>query len=253
MFATSAPPLVAVAHGSRDPRSAAVIGEAVANLRAASPDLDVRAAFLDLSAPRIDHVLTTLAREGHHEVVVAPMLLGRAFHARVDLPGIIAAVRSRHPRLTVHTADVLGPDPRLIAAVRDRVTDIGVAAGDPDVGVALVAVGSSDAAANDVTSRIVGTLRAGAGWHSATACFATAASPSVSDAIASLRERGARDVVVAPWFLAPGLLIDRVHDAAAAGRARVAPTIGAHPALTEVVLDRYRAALERARHTRAAG
>ena len=43
-----APPLVAVAHGSRDPRSAATISALVEVVRARNPELDVRAAFLDL-------------------------------------------------------------------------------------------------------------------------------------------------------------------------------------------------------------
>lgn len=79
-------PLIAVAHGSRDPRSARVIAAAVAALREVRPDLDVRLAFLDLNAPSIDQVLDGVAHDGHTHAVVVPMLLGNAFHARVDLP-----------------------------------------------------------------------------------------------------------------------------------------------------------------------
>ncbi|GAA3191378.1 hypothetical protein GCM10020255_090880 [Rhodococcus baikonurensis] len=90
-------PLIAVAHGSRDPRSARVITAAVAALREARPDLDVRLAFLDLNAPSIDQVLDGVAHDGHTHAVVVPMLLGNAFHARVDLPGLLAAAAVRHP------------------------------------------------------------------------------------------------------------------------------------------------------------
>ena len=122
-------PLIAVAHGSRDPRSARVIAAAVAALREVRPDLDVRLAFLDLNAPSIDQVLDGVAHDGHTHAVVVPMLLGNAFHARVDLPGLLAAAATRHPQLTVFQADVLGRDARLIEAVRERILEAGARAG----------------------------------------------------------------------------------------------------------------------------
>ncbi len=85
-----APPLVAVAHGSRDPRSAATVAALLDVVRAQRPDLDVRAAFLELSAPRLPDVLAALAAEGHRDAVIVPLLLWSAYHARVDLPGIVA-------------------------------------------------------------------------------------------------------------------------------------------------------------------
>ncbi|MDQ4102482.1 MAG: CbiX/SirB N-terminal domain-containing protein, partial [Actinomycetota bacterium] len=97
--------LVAVAHGSRDPRSAAVITELVEVVRVRRPDLDVRLAFLDLSAPRLSDVLAGLAGTGHRRAVVVPLLLGRAHHARVDVPGALARARLRPPALELRTAD----------------------------------------------------------------------------------------------------------------------------------------------------
>ena len=47
----AAPALVALAHGSRDPRSAATIKALVDEVRAMRPDLRVEAAFLELSKP----------------------------------------------------------------------------------------------------------------------------------------------------------------------------------------------------------
>ena len=47
---------------------------------------------------------------------------------------------------------------------------------------------------------------------------------------------------MAPWFLAPGRLTDRVADSIDADTV-MAATIGAHPGLADVVLDRYDTAL----------
>ncbi|AVP69207.1 MULTISPECIES: sirohydrochlorin chelatase [Prescottella] len=237
-------PLIAVAHGSRDPRSARVVTAAVAAIRAQRPDVDVRLCFLDLNTPSVDQVVDAVAAEGHTAAVVVPLLLGSAFHARVDLPGILAAARARHPQLTLVQSDVLGHDRRLVDAVRDRITETGVATDDTRAGVVLAAVGSSDSRANDRTRALAGVLADGNLWATA-ACFATSAEPTVGQAISQLRSRGVERIVIAPWFLAPGRLTDRLGAAAldAAPDVVFAETIGAHRNVAEVALDRYRTAL----------
>lgn len=239
------PPLIAVAHGSRDPRSARVVTAAVAAIRAHRPDLDVRLCFLDLTAPSVEQVVDAVAAEGHSTAVVVPLLLGSAFHARVDLPGILAAARARHPQLTLVQSDVLGHDHRLVDAVRDRIVATGVGIDDSATGVVLAAVGSSDARANERTRRLAPVLTAGTRWADATVCFATSAEPTVAQAVSQLRSRGVERIVIAPWFLAPGRLTDRLGAAAldAAPDVVFAETIGAHRNVAEVALDRYRAAL----------
>ncbi|MFB7878476.1 sirohydrochlorin chelatase [Nocardia sp. NPDC056064] len=238
------PALLAVAHGSRDPRSAATMAAVVADVAAARPELTVRLAFLDLSAPSVEQVADDLAAQGHREVIVVPLLLGNAFHARVDLPALLAEVTRRHPRLRLTQADVLGPDPLLVAALGDRVA----AAGHPGYprehaapalgmrpGVAVAAVGSSDAAANRRTAAVARRLAALTGLRTEI-CFATV-EPSIGLAVERLRARGSARIVVAPWFLAPGLLTDRL--LAAAPGITHAEVIGAHAGLTEVIWARF--------------
>jgi len=221
-----------------------VVTAAVAAIRAQRPDVDVRLCFLDLNAPSVDQVVDAVAAEGHSAAVVVPLLLGSAFHARVDLPGILAAARARHPQLTLVQSDVLGHDHRLVDAVRDRITETGVATDDTRTGVVLAAVGSSDSRANDRTRALAGVLAEGNRW-AMTACFATSAEPTVGQAISLLRSRGVERIVIAPWFLAPGRLTDRLGAAAldAAPEVVFAETIGAHRNVAEVALDRYRSAL----------
>lgn len=236
------PALIAVAHGSRDPRSAATVSAVVAALAAARPDIDVRTAFLDLNAPSVDQVVASLAGQGHTHAVVTPLLLGSAFHARVDLPGLLDTASTRHPQLRLTQADVLGSDSLLIGVLRDRVLAAGEvehAAPDRRIGVAVAAVGSSSAAANARTAEVAARLAARTGWLTEI-CFATT-EPSVGEAISRLDARGADHVVVAPWFLAPGLLTDRLLHAAP--EATHTDVLGPHPALAAVVLDRYHAAL----------
>ena len=76
-------------------------------------------------------------------------------------------------------------------------------------------------------------------WAAVTTAFATRQEPSLAEAANGLRRRGARRVVIAPWFLAPGRLPDRVRRFAEdAGIAMAAP-LGPHRLVAETVLDRF--------------
>lgn len=247
------PALVAVAHGSRDPRSAATVAALIDTVRARRPDLDARLSFLDLTAPRLLDALDAVAADGHRSTVVVPLLLSSAYHARVDIPRAVAAATRRLPRLEIAVAPVLGSRPALLGAIAMR--RLAAVAGplhDPDLGVVLAAVGSSHSPANAAVGRVVSTWARRFGWHGGVAAFATAAAPTVSEAIDGLRASGARRIAVAQWVLAPGLLPDRIIRAARDAGVPVAEPLGTDPALAEVVLDRYDAVSQET-HRRAAG
>lgn len=239
---SAGPALVAVAHGSRDPRSAATVARLMDEVRRQRPGLDVRLGFLDLSAPRLPDVLAAVAAT-HDRAVVVPLLLGHAFHARVDVPGAVAEAARRHPGLGITTSAVLGGDPRLEDAALDRLAAVAGPLDDPGLGVVVAAIGSSHAPANTAVHRVAGRWAARFGWAGARAAFATATTPTVPEAIAALRAAGARRVAVAPWILAPGLLPDRIaRDAAATDpTAVVAAPLADHPAVAAVVADRWAA------------
>jgi hypothetical protein len=71
----AAPALIALAHGSRDKRSAATVKALVDEVRAQRPDLRVEAAFIELSKPDFHTVVDRLVKAGHEEIVVVPLLL----------------------------------------------------------------------------------------------------------------------------------------------------------------------------------
>ncbi|HTF49822.1 MAG TPA: sirohydrochlorin chelatase [Pseudonocardia sp.] len=246
--------LVAVAHGSRDPRSAATISALVDEVRRQRPDLDVRLSFLDLSTPRLSDVLTAVAADGHRDAVVVPLLLGNAFHARVDVPGVVARAARRYPRLRLSVAQVLGGDPRLATAALGRLARAAGPLDDPELGVVLAATGSSRASANNAVHRLASSWASHHPWRGCLAAFATDVNPSVPEAVARLRAAGAARIAVASWFLAPGLLPTRVHTAAltTAPDATIAAPLGPDPSVAAVVVDRYLAAAH-ATTERAAG
>ncbi|MDQ3592947.1 MAG: CbiX/SirB N-terminal domain-containing protein, partial [Actinomycetota bacterium] len=115
----TAPALLTLAHGSRDPRSSQTVRALRDVVRTMRPDLRIESAFLELSRPHHTDMFAKLAADGVEEVVVVPLLLSEAYHARVDVPSAIAAAVGAHPDLRVETTSVLGAR-RSFLGVLDR-------------------------------------------------------------------------------------------------------------------------------------
>ncbi|WP_026116599.1 sirohydrochlorin chelatase [Nocardiopsis valliformis] len=240
-------PLLAVAHGSRDPRSAEAVSAVFDRVRALRPEMDVRLSYLDHVAPSAEDALEELAAGGAGEVVVLPTLLTAAFHSKVDLPAVLTGARERSPWLRVHYAATLGPHPLLLDAVERRLAEAGAHA-EAGTALVLVSAGSSDAEANAVIESMARQLAERGPWGEVVAAYASAAEPTPGEAVRSLLERGHARVAVSGYLLAPGFFSDRVREqSTAAGAWVVADALGDVPELARVVLERYDAAVA-ARH-----
>jgi len=236
----TAPALIALAHGSRDPRSSATVESLVEEVRRLRPDLRIEAAFLELSRPRFDKVVNKLVRAGFDEIVVVPLLLNEAYHAKVDVPSVIASATAAHEGLRIRATDVLGLETGFLevldlrlrdALSRNRVRELDA--------LVLAAAGSSDPLANQAVARLARLW----GTHHhlpVTAAFASAAPPATGEAVRAFRREGRRHVAVASMFLAPGNMVDRAAELAfEAGAVAVSEPLGAHPVLARTILARY--------------
>lgn len=236
----TAPALVALAHGSRDPRSAQTITSLVDEVRRMRPDLRIEPAFLDLSKPSFTTVADRLVKAGYDEIVVVPLLLTEAFHAKVDVPRAVARATERHPGLRIRATHVLGLeavflevlDRRLRAALRDaRVRELDA--------LVLAAAGSSDQLANQAVTRLA---RLWGSTHRlpTVAAYASAAPPATGEAVRQFRAQGRRHIAVGSLFLAPGTLPDRAAELALeAGAVAVSDPLGADPEVARTILARY--------------
>jgi sirohydrochlorin ferrochelatase len=236
----TAPALVALAHGSRDPRSAATIKALVGEVRAMRPDLRIEPAFLDLSKPSFQTTVDKLVRAGYDEIVVVPLLLTEAFHAKVDVPEAIAAATARHENLKIRGTRVLGLEP-VFLEVLDRQLRTALKEARVRVLDALVlaAAGSSDALANQAVARLA---RLWGAKHKlpTVAAFASAAPPATGEAVRQFRAEGRRHIAVGSLFLAPGRLPDRAAELALeAGAVAVSEPLGADPEVARTILARY--------------
>ncbi len=253
LASASHPPLVAVAHGSKDPRAAATVSELLGVVAARAADaggggVDVRAAFLDHCAPSLPQLLGAL---GKTQCIVVPLLLTAAYHSKSDIPAQLAAATSAAgsaAALDVRCTDTLGPHPLLVAALERRLREAGVAvdsaADRARTAVVLAAAGSSDPAANATIADLAAGWQRDRGWRAVVPAYASAAGPSPSEAVAGV-DPARGPVVVATYLLAPGYFADKIRaGTVAAGASAVSSVLGAAPEVADVVLARYRAAAD---------
>ncbi|MET8171848.1 sirohydrochlorin chelatase [Streptomyces clavifer] len=234
----SAPVLLVIAHGSRDPRHAATVHALTARVRSLRPGLCVETGFLDFNAPSVPRVLERLAAEGAAEVVALPLLLTRAFHAKSDIPSVLHEARIRLPQLAVRQAGVLGPSPLLNTALEQRLHEAGLTPGDKgSTGLVLASAGSSDPEAIAVIAEIARELRH-TGWCAVRPAFASASLPRTADVVRALRAEGVRRVAVAPYVIAPGRLPDRIAEGAAEADV-LSGVLGPSLPLARLLLHRY--------------
>lgn len=227
----SAPSLLAVAHGSRDPealRTALALLDLVRDLR---PGLDVRLGHIELNRPLLPDTLDGLRGT---DAVLVPLLLGRGHHVKRDLPARAAAA----PDVRTRIAAPLGPHPLLVEALYGRLAEAGWDPADEGgrrAAVVLAAAGSRDPDSAQDTRRTAGMLAMRLGVPVVPA-YASAATPTVPAALRALAARGRHRAFVASYFTAPGRFAGACADAVPH---RAAAPLGAHPAMARLVLHRY--------------
>jgi sirohydrochlorin cobaltochelatase len=234
------PVLLAVAHGTAERAGIAELDALMDRIRSLAPGLRVELSYVDHEPPSVSSALGSLAGEGV-PVVALPLLLVAATHSKSDIAGALREARIAAPGFRVAYGRPLGAHPRLLDVLSARLAEAGAG---PDTAVLLVSAGSADPDANAEIPRIARLLwerrRVAAPVEIA---YASATSPTVPEALERLRLLGYGDVVVVPYFLAPGRFTAAVAAAAAAGGARMADVLGAHPDVARAVLERYEEAV----------
>ncbi|MFF4114489.1 sirohydrochlorin chelatase [Streptomyces sp. NPDC001714] len=224
------PALVLVAHGSRDPRALSTVRALMDRVRALRPGLPVHLGHIELNEPLLPD---TLAALGGAEAVLVPLLLGRGYHVKRDIPEMAAAATAR-----TRVAAPLGPHPLLADTLHARLREAGWRP-RPASAVVLAAAGSRDPDARIDTHRMADLLAARLGVPVLPA-YASAAAPTVPEAVAALRARGRHRIALASYFTAPGRFAT---ECAAQAPGIASAPLGAHDAMAELVIHRYERAL----------
>jgi sirohydrochlorin cobaltochelatase len=106
--------IILFGHGSRDPLWRRPMDAVAALLAAQAPELPVRCAFLELTAPDLATAAGDLVARGVTHITVVPMFLGTGRHVREDLPTLVDHFRHACPQVEFVLQPPVGENPRVL-------------------------------------------------------------------------------------------------------------------------------------------
>jgi sirohydrochlorin cobaltochelatase len=241
-------PLLVVGHGTRSESGVAEFNAFMARLQC-RPDAPYRAAeggFIELSRPPVTEAVGSLVGKGHRELIALPLVLVGAGHGKGDIPAALRREQVRFPGMTYTYGRPLGPHPGLLDILERRIEKVLGDADRAQTHVLLVGRGSTDPDANAEIAKVARLLWEGRGYASVEPSFVSLADPGVCAGLEKLRRLGAERIIVAPYFLFPGILPDRIVSQSGEFSLKhpglaidVAELIGDCDELADLVIERY--------------
>ncbi|MCL4461491.1 MAG: sirohydrochlorin chelatase [Nitrospirae bacterium] len=232
-----------VVHGSPDNRGNLHALEAYARLKERMGDrVPMALGFIEHATPSVDESLDLLAREVEG-VALVPFLLFDAGHSKSDMSAYIRRAQRLHPDLEIIRDWAFGTDQQIVTLLLEILPPV-----DPAIRETLVLVGRGSLDANANASLFYQGRRL---WERRKGSlplfsFISVTDPRLSDLLESLEPDRQDRLVLLPYFLFEGVLMDRIRNLGAgyrekknfSGEIAVTPPFGDHPAFLDHVADR---------------
>jgi sirohydrochlorin cobaltochelatase len=180
------------------------------------PDWEVAYGYLEFANPVIRDGLDTLREKGCAKILAVPGMLFAAMHAKNDIPTVLNTYAAKHD-IDVSYGRELGVDPKMIAAAGARIQDAIDAANAKtpvsleDTCLVVIGRGASDPDANGNVAKIARMLHEGIGTGWLEVGFSGVTFPLVEPCLQHAAKLGYKRIVVFPYFLFTGILIDRIY------------------------------------------
>lgn len=205
-------------HGSRSQEAVDEFAALAKRLPSHLPSgWDLEFGYLEFANPVIRRGLDRLRKRGCRRILAVPGMLFAAMHAKNDIPSVLDAYATEH-RLEISYGRELGVDPKMMLAAGDRIRE---AIEDADrrhgsvsiAETALVVIGrgASDPDANGNVAKIARMLWEGMGFGWCEVGYSGVTFPLVKPCLEHVARLGYRRVVVFPYFLFTGILVDRIN------------------------------------------
>ena len=202
-------------HGSRDTGAVEEFQAVAQGLKERLPQYETDWGFLEFATPVIRTGLDALRAKGIRKVLAVPGMLFAAGHAKNDIPSVLNAYQAQNPELEISYARELGIDLKLIRAAGERVEDALHKAGDgvsrEDTLLVVVGRGASDPDANSNVAKVTRMLWEGLGLGWAETAYSGVTFPLVEPGLEHATRLGYKRIVVFPYFLFTGILVQRIY------------------------------------------
>ena len=247
--------LMLCGHGSRDENAVAEFAKLSRTLRSEMPEFEVDYGYLEFATPIIRTGLDNLREKGITKVLAVPGMLFAAGHAKNDIPSVLNAYQAPHDGFEIHYGRELGIDLKMLRAAADRVEEALAGARDDisrhDTMLVVVGRGASDPDANSNVAKVMRMLWEGMGFGWGETAYSGVTFPLVEPALEHAVKLGYKRIVVFPYFLFTGILVQRIYDytdKVAANHPEIefikAPYLNDHPMVIETFRDRVMEILE---------
>jgi sirohydrochlorin cobaltochelatase len=242
-------------HGSRDVEAVTEFAALAEKLKPRFPDWPVDHGYLEFARPIIRDGLDRLVAQGVKKILAVPGMLFAAGHAKNDIPSVLNTYQAAHPGLIIEYGRELGIDPRMFRAAGARIQEaIDAVGGDVAFHETLLLVvgrGASDPDANSNVAKVTRMLWEGFGFGWAETAYSGVTFPLVEPALEKAAKLGFRRIVVFPYFLFTGILVQRIYDATDVVAQLhpdieflKAPYLNDHPLVIETFVDRVHEILD---------
>ena len=237
-------------HGSRSQAAVDEFAVLAEKLPALLPDWPVEYGYLEFANPVIRDGLDKLREAGCDRILAVPGMLFAAMHAKNDIPTVLNTYAEKHG-IEISYGRELGVDPKMIAAAAARIREA-LASADSDVPLedtclVVIGRGASDPDANGNVAKVARLLHEGLGFGWCEVGFSGVTFPLVEPCLNHVVKLGYKRVVVFPYFLFTGILIDRIYgftDRVAARHPEIeflkAGYLNDHPKVLETFAERVR-------------
>ncbi len=204
--------ILLVGHGSREPSGNTEIEQFAAEWRKRRPDDRIEVCFIEFADITLDAGLSNAAK-GSKRVIVVPLILGAAGHVKMEIPHHIAHAREHHPDVEFIMAKHLGAGTKVLQALKSELAKAMLALDAPDAkntGVILLARGSSDKVANGEIAKMARWLFEETEHEMVDLAFTGITFPKVETVAQRQVVCGMKQVIVLPYYLYTGVLIERI-------------------------------------------
>ncbi|MGB3615573.1 MAG: sirohydrochlorin chelatase [Elainellaceae cyanobacterium] len=244
-------PVLLIGHGSRSAQGRQNVLDFAAAYQALDPSRPVVPCFLELTEPTIQQGVDACVAQGYTDLSVLPVLLFAARHNKFDVTNELDRARQRHPQVRFHYGRHFGITPTILDLWRSRLAQLDTPAWNPhqisraDTVLMVVGRGSSDPDANGDLCKLARLLWEGSGYGLVETCFIGITHPRMEEGLRRSRLHQPKRIVVLPYFLFAGILMDKIADIVTQQQAafpeiqvQCLPEMGIHPQLFQVMRSR---------------
>ncbi|MEO0862690.1 MAG: sirohydrochlorin chelatase, partial [Pseudomonadota bacterium] len=175
------------------------------------PDWMVDYGYLEFANPVLRDGLDRLRDAGCDRILAVPGMLFAAMHSKNDIPTVLNSYAAKHG-IDVSYGRELGVDPKMIAAAAQRIEDaLDDRVARHDTCLVVIGRGASDPDANGNVAKIARILHEGLGTGWLEVGYSGVTFPLVEPCLQHAAKLGYKRIVVFPYFLFSGILIDRIY------------------------------------------